>query len=302
MKIHFSNVNFSSRSGPNTFAHRLAGELVNMGHSIVDASDYDSALVFIEPSTNLLPGKRVVHRLDGIWFKPEEFEVNNRLIKSTYDSADWVVWQSDFDKSMTTSHWGLRKGSVIRNGIDLSHPVPKVDMRDIRSRFDTVFVASANWHRQKRLKEVHDLFLYNRQFSPKSCLIVLGSNPDYVTREEGIFYAGSLPHESCLAIFEQSDWMIHLAWLDHCPNVVVEALSRGCPVICTDSGGTSELVGRNGIVIPETVRYNFELLDYDNPPPLGVGIQIPEKIKVDNSDLDIRKVAKQYEGVLAGDI
>ena len=96
--------------------------------------------------------------------------------------------------------------------------------------------------------------------------------------------------------------MIHLAWLDHCPNVVVEALSRGCPVICTDSGGTSELVGRNGIVIPETVRYNFELLDYDNPPPLGVGIQIPEKIKVDNSDLDIRKVAKQYEGVLAGDI
>ena len=32
MKIHFSNVNFSSSSGPNTFGLRLANELVNKGH------------------------------------------------------------------------------------------------------------------------------------------------------------------------------------------------------------------------------------------------------------------------------
>jgi len=302
VKIHFSNVNFGSRTGPNTFAHRLASELASMGHEIVDNRGYDAALVFIEPSSALLPGKRLIQRLDGIWFKPDEFETKNRLIKSVYENADWVVWQSEFDKEMTSHHWGSRTGSVIRNGIKLGQPVPGIDMGEIRSKFDTVFVASANWHRQKRLKEIHDLFMYNKKSFPNSCLIVLGSNPDYTLREPGVFYAGSIPHEACLSIFDQADWMIHLGWLDHCPNSVVEALSRGCPVICSDSGGTPEIVRGRGIIIPETIRYNFELLDYDNPPSLNTSVDIPSKIEVENKDLDIEIVARQYERVLTGDI
>ena len=49
MRIHFDNVNFSSRSGPNTFASRLATVLTERGHEIVNYNeDHDVVLVFIE--------------------------------------------------------------------------------------------------------------------------------------------------------------------------------------------------------------------------------------------------------------
>ena len=43
--------------------------------------------------------------------------------------------------------------------------------------------------------------------------------------------------------------MIHLAWLDWCPNTVVEGLCCGLPVLCSSNGGTKELVKNDGVVI-----------------------------------------------------
>ena len=43
MKIYFSNVNFGSNSGPNSFANRLANCFQEMGHDIVEDNkkEYD---------------------------------------------------------------------------------------------------------------------------------------------------------------------------------------------------------------------------------------------------------------------
>ena len=160
MKIHFSNVNFSSNSGPNTFAYRLANELVNHGHHIVGSDDaYDSVLIFIEPSSPPRHGAHTVQRLDGIWFKPEQFHSHNKGIKWAYDNCHHVIWQSEFDKGMSTHHWGEREGTVIHNGIELKKvEVADPDILAIRRAYKKMFVCSANWHRQKRLKENIELF------------------------------------------------------------------------------------------------------------------------------------------------
>jgi glycosyltransferase involved in cell wall biosynthesis len=291
-------VNFGSRTGPNTFAHRLASELTNRGFEIVDDRDYDTCLVFIEPSSRLIPGKRIIQRLDGIWFKPDEFETKNVMIKHVYDTSDHVIWQSNFDKMMTTRHWGDRAGTVINNGISLSQGRKDPGMEELRKKYDVIFATSANWHRQKRLKETIELVQNFLNRGINGFLIVMGSNPDHVLNHPRIGYTGSLPHETCLSIYRNSDWLIHLGWLDHCPNVVVEALSVGCPVICTDSGGTKEIVKNSGLIIPESLKYDFELLDYDQPPGLSLDISLPPRPDVDNSHLDIRLVADAYAKVL----
>jgi glycosyltransferase involved in cell wall biosynthesis len=303
MKIHFSNVNFSSNSGPNSFGGRLAHELAFMGHEIVSEKEaYDSMLVFIEPASRPKPFTRVVQRLDGIWFKPEQFHTHNMGIKWAYDNSDHVIWQSEFDKKMTSHHWGNRLGTVIHNGIPFKNvDITIPDVQTIRNSYEYMFVCSSNWHRQKRLKENIDLFFDLKNTYPDSCLVVMGENSGYPFSHEDIFYMGSVPHETCLQVFSAADWMIHLAWLDHCPNVVVEALSQGCPVICTDSGGTKEIVRDNGIVIPETLSYGCELADYDRPYRLSIpSLELP-KIEVDNSYLNIKKVAQKYIRVLRGD-
>ncbi len=305
MKVFFDGVNWEAEhTGPNCFAKRLAITLGNLGHIVADPDDYDVALVFIEPTDALNPRKPFVQRLDGIWFKPEQMAAGmNRGIHAAYDAATHVVWQSEFDKKMSTKWFGDRPGSIIPNGIEIKPVTIRSEaLIEFRTRFDKVFVCSANWHPQKRLRDNVELFRHVRATQhPNSCLIVLGNNPDYHVADKGIFYTGSIRHDLCAEVYATADWMIHLAWLDHCPNVVVEALAQGCPIICSSEGGTKELVGaKNGVIVPDEAAYDFGLVDYDNPPrvPLN-GLVLPsEVLDLDADSVSIAKCAKAYEDAL----
>lgn len=301
MKIHLDNVNMGSTSGPNSFAKRLAAGLIELGHEIelYNGKNSDVSIVFIEPSGQPLANK-IIQRLDGIWFSPSEFETKNSSIKWMYENANGVIWQSEFDKGMTTKWWGNPKsGIVIRNGINTPEikkfQIPALEQ--IRQQYEMLFVCSANWHPQKRLMTNIELYKHLRSFYSSAALIVLGSNPTKVA-DPHIFYAGSQPHDVCLEIFSASNWMLHTAWLDHCPNTVVEALSQGTPVICSEQGGTKELVQGYGIVLKENAEYNFELTDYDKPPALDV-TQITNKLitkdKLTKSfDISMERTIKDY--------
>jgi len=305
MKIHLDNV-ARPGTGPGTFAHRLARRLFESGHEVqFHGSDADVSLVFIEPSGAPL-AKRVIQRLDGIWFKPEEYEAKNRGIKALYDRASAVVFQSEFDRRMVERWWGSnderqRPCAVIGNGIEIE-PVKEItvpalaQLRDVHKR---VYVCSSNWHAQKRLRANVELFKHLQRSEPRSCLIVMGSNPEMVA-DTHIFYTGPVEPDVYLQVYAISDWMLHLAWADHCPNVVVEALSQGTPVVCSEVGGTKELIGHGayGLVLKEW-PYDYELSDYDNPPPIDVSqvTFLPTRHDLDYAgipSIDIRDVADQY--------
>lgn len=301
MKIHFNGVNFSSTSGPNTFATRLAHQLSLNGHIIADPGDYDIGLIFIEPSERLAVGKPHVLRLDGIWFSPDEFHTKNSGIRFAYDNVDSVIFQSEFDRQMVERWWGVAKsGAVIRNGTSLKRVETQRDtLLELRQKYERIYVCSANWHPQKRLRTNIELFKHIRNTTGKnSCLVVMGNNPDVIDSDRNVFYTGGIPQDICLEFYSIADWMIHLAWLDHCPNTCVEAMSQGCPVICTEAGGTRELVGESGLVLKESQKYAFELTNYDSPPPLDVTqvTHLPD-VTVDTSNLDIVKVTRAYENV-----
>ena len=302
MIIHFDNVNLSSRSGPNSFAKRLHKKLFQMGHSVTNSAvGADVSLVFIEPSGAKL-AKKIVQRLDGIWFAPHEFEANNVKIKWLYERADHVILQSNFDMSMTTKWWGLpKKHSVIKNGIDneTSADVKLQENLDaLRKRHEKIFVASANWHPQKRLQENIKLFTrLKKEFYPTACLIVMGSNAKAVG--EDIYQTGNLEHDHCMQILRHSDWMLHLAWLDHCPNTVIEALSCKVPVICAEDGGTKELIQGYGLILNERVKYDFQLTNYDEPPDMKIENMQLNPLPTRSSlgpipDVSIETAAKKY--------
>jgi glycosyltransferase involved in cell wall biosynthesis len=93
-----------------------------------------------------------------------------------------------------------------------------------------------------------------------------------------------------------ADWFLHCAWADHCPNVVCEALSQGTPVVCSEVGGTKELVGSYGYVLKEMCS---DCKHYDHPPELDVTqvIDLPDRHSLDYStiaDIDIKSVANNY--------
>lgn len=271
MKVHFDGVRFGSHTGPNTFASRLATRLTELGHEVNDdnGASSDVSLVFIEPTGQQLANK-VVQRLDGLWFKPDEFYTKNVGIERLYNRAHAVVFQSDFDKRFTEAHWPPHiRGTVIHNGLKVQ-PVTKFtspELEALRNQYEQVFVCSANWHPQKRLKANTETFMHLRKtLCPNSCLIVMGANPDHVVADKDVFYTGVISEDVYMQVYSMANWMIHLAWLDHCPNTVIECISQNTPVIYSEVGGTRELVKGFGICVNEDSLYNNTLEDYDNPP------------------------------------
>lgn len=302
LKVHFDNVCFNAPTGPNVFGVRLAKRLFEMGHEVVlSAHGADVSLVFIEPTGAPL-APIVVQRLDGIWTKPSDFNTKNFMIKSLYDDADAVVWQSEFDKTTIQRLWGTKNGVVIHNGIEIalvkSITIPA--LAEMRATYKRIYVCSASWHGQKRLEANVGFFRHLKQKCHSSCLIVIGDHPDYRATGTDVFYAGHVTPEIYTQIYFAADWMLHLAYMDHCPNVVVEALAQGTPVACVDSGGTKELIGAYGIVLNETKHSDeFEFIDYDNPPELDVTRfnELPVRSELDYStiaDIDIKNTAKKY--------
>lgn len=305
MNIHFDNVNLHSRSGPNTFALRLYDELILQNHKVnLTANNVDVSLVFIEPSGRTL-SKTVVQRLDGIWFKPENYYTHNIAIKHLYHNASGVIWQSEFDRLMTTRWWNTpNNGVVIHNGFTNNNYVQITHkfLNDIRSKYSQIFVCSSNWHPQKRLNSNIECFRHLKatQF-PNSCLLILGTNISEsalcINNDPSIIIFGDCDVQSCLQVYSLADWFIHLAWADHCPNVVVEALSTGLPVICSNTGGTKELVKDFGVVLNDATEYDFELIDYERPPMIDVTQlkKLPAVLDLgDHANINIKDVAKKY--------
>lgn len=60
--------------------------------------------------------------------------------------------------------------------------------------------------------------------------------------EQQVVFRGFMPHQELLSIYQQADAFLFPSLHDSSGNVVVEALSRGLPVICLDLGGPKYFV------------------------------------------------------------
>lgn len=321
LSVLFSGVNFESTTGPNSFARRLANSLEQKDVKVYTThKDFTGcvAIVFIEPNIILPPTVKIIHRLDGIWFKPEEFYTKNAIIKWQYERAHHVVFQSEFDCSMITKWWSYpREWSVIRNGIKIEEKL--IDGNDVLNTLvgtklklsvnSKIFACAADWHGQKRLDSNVLLFKRFSKVDKNAKLIILGDpkwekQKIYAEEQHNVFCLGRQSHDICLGIYnlvaKSGGWFIHLAWADHCPNTVIEAISQGCPTICSSVGGTAEIVGTNGRVINEQ-PYNYNLYNYDVPPTIDVSNfdvhQAPPKVNPAN--VSIEEASRKYYELIA---
>ena len=283
MKIFFDNVNFNSTSGPNSFATRLSSELSKRGHSIFDQSGIiatpDVQLSFIMSQKKVAP---LVQRLDGIYFNTDQdFESLNKPILETYENCEAVIFQTNFNKKLSENYFGNHWNSyVIRNGtdVDLIKSIEPAKNKILDS-FESVWCCASSWRPHKRLSENIRYFL---EMAPDThCLVVMGSNPDFSIKHPRVFYGGQVGWRDLISIYKRSEFFIHLAWLDHCPNVVVDARASGCNVICSSSGGTREIAGTGATLVLED-EWDFSPVKLYNPPEMDFS-----KVAVNDQDEDI---------------
>ena len=100
---------------------------------------------------------------------------------------------------------------------------------------------------------------------------------------------------SLLSLYRRSSTFVHLAYLDHCPNVVVDAQAAGCKVVCSSTGGTSEIV-ENGIIVNEK-EWDYKPCKLYEPPVLSFNSITELK---DFKDRNIVNCSERYYNIFKG--
>ena len=288
MKVLFDNVNVTSNSGPNAFGKKLLDQLKKDGHEAsTTLSNPDVQLSFIFATQKKT---KMALRLDGIYFNTkQDWKSQNKQIQSSYALAEKIVFQSNFNKALSERYFGSKDNVVINNGTCLEsiEKIRAIDAPQLDS-FSEIWTCASSWRPHKRLRDNVQYFL---ECAPGSAgLVVLGENPDYLLKHPRVIYASQQSWETCISIYKRSKVFLHLAFLDHCPNVVIDARACGCNLVVSSSGGTKEIAGLDAKIVQD-LEWDFEPLDLYSPPPLDYS-KITKNLF--DCNIDIADVCRRY--------
>ena len=150
---------------------------------------------------------------------------------------------------------------VLRNGVDLSlfSPGDRVTLRERLRLSSGPVLASVG-----RLVDLkgHDLVIRALTLLPDATLVVAGDGPER-KRLEGLSRSigvearvrvlGELPQQELAAVYGGADALVLASRHEGWPNVLLEAMACGCPVIATEMEGIREIVRTDdaGVVMDE---------------------------------------------------
>jgi len=293
MNILLDNVDIGSTTGPNHFASKLKKYMQRQGDTFAFDKPFNVQLSFIQSSRHsTIP---LFQRLDGIYFNSEQdFNRMNAAIKDTYKRSSGVVFQSEFNRRLTFEYFGEHNNStVIHNGADLEYINQVRTLKTpVLEQFETVWCCASSWRPHKRLGDNVEYFLQHS--NKRDCLVVAGNvDKDEMVQHERIFYPGNLKVNELYSLYKKSKYFIHLAYLDHCPNVVVDAVACGCHVICSSAGGTKE-IALGGTIIEED-EWDFKPTELYKPPKMDFSRKIENN---HNTSIDMVYVASKYNKFL----
>lgn len=271
MKICIAGSNTSAKTGKGFFVNRLTTALEKRG--IVVTADIhkkvDIALHVGHIRYESRARKNVLRVGPARVSKHENYEKLNAIRAKSIKIADGVVFQSKYSKKVT-KHFVCKPHcptTVIHNGADYDwydSVVPKEGVEP------PSFVASTRkWIPQKRLRDI--IVAFGMAKVEGSKLYILGNSlgqKDRYKDVEGVVFVGECNQETIGSYLKAATAMVHIVYLDACPNSVVEAVSARCPVICTDQGGTKELVEDWPHWVVQDKPFKYEPVNLSSPPKI----------------------------------
>lgn len=197
----------------------------------------------------------------------ENYRRLNAQRRKSVKLAQGVIYQSRYSRK--TCHKFVCKPDcpevVIFNGARLSD----YHVYQPNSNKRILLASTRKWITQKRLKDVCAAFLGLSRDDVELQVVgnTLGQEAKWC-KEKGIRFLGMLSDQKLAGLLSKSEALVHVVYLDACPNSVVEGLCAGLRVVTTDQGGTKELVGAEDIVLSD-YPFKYEPINLNKPPKLN---------------------------------
>lgn len=191
-----------------------------------------------------LPHLRVVQRVDGAGKDYGRTDGADMIQQAVNTLADATIFQSDYSRHSTMRKYKIigLDGETIYNPVDTEHYTPNGTRLDLPPT-GKLRVVSAIWSPNRRKGGWRVPLL--AQANPDLEFIFIGRAP-FKSAPPNVRCLGLMDHYQLAAALRSGDLFLNLSENDPCPNIVLEAMASGLPILYVPSGGTPELVGAEG--------------------------------------------------------
>jgi glycosyltransferase involved in cell wall biosynthesis len=203
----------------------------------------------------------IVVNQDGVAYPAwagERTERLNARLRALLQAADHVVYQSEFCKRAADGFLGEADGSwqVLPNAVDTRAFTPA----ERPPEGGPVLLLAGDQTQAYRLETALRTLALVARREPEARLLVTGSlvqdGGRRVIDELGLAgrvdLTGRYAQRDAPGLYRRAHLLLHTKRNDPCPNVVLEALACGLPVVHSVSGGVPELVGADaGVGVPD---------------------------------------------------
>jgi len=249
-------------------------------------------------------GVSIVLNQNGVAYSAwtRDFSKINGELARLHRKADFVIYQTTFCKLAADRFYGkpLVEWMVLPNCVDL-------DMFTSISRAKTdalcLLVAGTHYQRERvtlALQVVRRLIDMDAKVSLRVAgrLAWPGAGDevkdliDKLDISNFVDIVGPYANADAPILYMEADVLLHLKYKDPCPNVVIESLASGVPVVGSNTGGLPELVGsEGGILVP--VRDTWEEMLYPSVDEIVTGI-VTVMERLPEYRLNARKLAERH--------
>lgn len=180
----------------------------------------------------------------------------NPFLKVIWRNADALVANSEGLQQMALGFYDKSEVKIIPNGVDTDFFLPLDRIEKEHSQINMLFV-SRLIERKGLQFIIPELKKLIENSEKKIKLIVVGDGPYREQLEkiavendvmEYISFEGYKNKDELLVYYQNADIFILPSKKEGMPNVVLEALSCGLPIVMTPCEGAKELVSDNGII------------------------------------------------------
>jgi glycosyltransferase involved in cell wall biosynthesis len=248
-----------------------------------------SNALFLTPGTLAAArqaGIPVVMNQNGVFYPawyPRGWEEENARMRDARAQASHVLYQSEFCRMAAERFLGPRQGpsEILYNAVDVHRFTPSASAR-APGPFRLLLTGKIGPSTGYRLLNGVEALVAARKGGLDVVLIVAGPVDDETGRtaralvaqagmDDALVLSGPYGRTSAPDIYRAADAYLMTKHNDPCPNVVLEALSSGLPVLYSGSGGVPELVGGEaGVALP--VEQTFETSPTPSPDAIAEGL------------------------------
>lgn len=261
MRFHLSGpicipIRLEHRGGSFYFLRLFRGFLTHAGipwtedirdeFDILFVNSWQVPYEVIHAAKRAQPAIRVVQRVDGSAQDYGRYDGADHKQARVNLLADATIFQSRYSKISTQQKFKViqQDGPVIYNPVDVETFRPEGEKLSLPGK---IKVCNAAWslNRKKGTWQIPHLAAEN----PDVTFVLCGRYPQVPNHLPNLHYLGHLSYQELARAMRACDVFLNLSENDPCPNVVLQALASGLPVLYKDSGGVPELVGDAGGIV-----------------------------------------------------